>query len=115
VHLSVPPSIFLFTTPAPTDIHTLSLHDALPISPRRRPDPARRGLPRGGHPGRPVARRASRPAPRHTSEEDALRLRRALRLHPRLRASSAGWDRNPRAEVGAQEAEAAVVRLRRQP
>src|SRR5690606_41563967 len=28
----IPPAIFFFTAPAPTEIYTLSLHDALPIS-----------------------------------------------------------------------------------
>src|SRR5689334_25259605 len=31
----MPPIIFLFTDPAPTEIYTLSLHDALPICDRR--------------------------------------------------------------------------------
>src|SRR5438132_9435669 len=33
---------FFYTVPATTDIYTLSLHDALPISPRRRGDSAGR-------------------------------------------------------------------------
>src|SRR5207248_10496645 len=36
-----------FTLPAPTETHTLSLHDALPISARRRAQPRRRRT-RGG-------------------------------------------------------------------
>src|SRR5437016_14202728 len=47
-------SRFFFNDPAPTEIYTLSLHDALPISTRRAgrhgndPGPARRGRSRGG-------------------------------------------------------------------
>src|SRR5688572_33214084 len=33
--------VFFFTDPAPTQIYTLSLHDALPISPRSRRSPTR--------------------------------------------------------------------------
>src|SRR5438132_7267760 len=33
--MSVPPSSFFFTNTASTEIYTLSLHDALPISPKR--------------------------------------------------------------------------------
>src|SRR2546425_12681583 len=40
---------FFFNDPAPTEIYTLSLHDALPICPgRRRRDRARGGRARGG-------------------------------------------------------------------
>src|ERR1051325_10415036 len=38
-------AVFFFNDTAPTDIYTLSLHDALPISPRPRP---RADGPRGG-------------------------------------------------------------------
>ena len=63
----------------------------------------------------PLARLAPRPAARHAAEEDALRLRRAGRLRPRLRPRAARRDRHARAEVGEEEAQAAVVRGRRQP
>ena len=54
--------------------------------------------------------------PRDTPlQEDAVRLRRALRLRPRVRARAADRPRGPRAEVGEEEAEAAVVRGRRAP
>ena len=81
----------------------------------RRADPARGGLAGGGDRGGPLARGAPRAAARHAAEEDALRLRRALRLRPRVRARPARRDRDARAEVGAEEAEAAVVRGRRPP
>src|SRR5438874_10421120 len=35
--LSVNVFVFYFNTPAPTELYTLSLHDALPISARQRP------------------------------------------------------------------------------
>ena len=54
-------------------------------------------------------------AARHAAQEDALRLRRAGRLRPRLRARAAGRDRDARAEVGEEEAQAAVLRRRRAP
>ncbi len=54
--------------------------------------------------------RPPRAAARHAAEAGAVRLRRALRLHPRLRARAAGRDRDAGAEVGQEEAEAAVVR-----
>ena len=53
--------------------------DARPAPAGRRADPARGGLPRGGDRGRPLPRGAPRAAARHAAEEDALRLRRAVR------------------------------------
>ena len=54
--------------------------------------------------------------PRDThAEEDALRLRRALRVRARLRARPPDRPRRARAEVGEEEAEAAVLRGRRPP
>src|SRR5205823_13665612 len=44
-------SCFFFTTPAPTETYTLSLHDALPISPRGPALECRRG--RASAPSRP--------------------------------------------------------------
>src|SRR5258705_11053110 len=63
---------FFFNDTATTEIYTLSLHDALPIS----PSPA--GTPGPGRPPRGAARaaRAPRPNPRseeHTSELQSLR------------------------------------------
>src|SRR3989441_4989545 len=54
---------FFFNDTATTEIYTLSLHDALPIcargAVRRAPDPARRGLRRGGSRPRPPTGRAA--------------------------------------------------------
>src|SRR2546425_12650061 len=54
---------FFFNDTATTEIYTLSLHDALPIcargAVRRAPDPARRGLRRGGSRTRPPTGRAA--------------------------------------------------------
>ena len=58
---------------------------------------------------------APRPSARHAAEEDAVRLRRARRLRPRVRPRPARRDRDARAEVGQEEAQAAVVRRRREP
>src|SRR5438046_7064306 len=69
-----PPSpsrcVFFFTDTAPTDIYTLSLHDALPISRLRSP---RRSSQRQGGLG-PGARSPLRPArsEEHTSELQSL-------------------------------------------
>src|SRR5262245_64060048 len=69
------PLFFFFNDTAPTEIYTLSLHDALPISaPARRPAAGA-----GTGPGRrdSWARRAARPRRRrseeHTSELQSLR------------------------------------------
>ena len=51
----------------------------------------------------------------HAAEEDALRLRRDLRLRARLRARASCRPRRARAQVGEEEAEAAVLRGRRAP
>ena len=51
----------------------------------------------------------------HAAEEGALRVRRAVRIRARVRARPADRARGPRAEVGAQEAQAAVVRVGRPP
>src|SRR5262245_62991116 len=69
---------FFFTDPATTEIYTLSLHDALPISARRADSAARR--PRGAAAQRTAARRSPRRSPlepgrseEHTSELQSLR------------------------------------------
>src|SRR5581483_10509372 len=96
----------------------LRLRDA----PDARQASAGRGAPaaRGGVLGRgrrdgPVTRKPSRAAARHAAQADAVRVRRTVGLHPRLRARPAYRSRRARAEVGAQEAEAAVVRVGRLP
>ena len=76
-------------------------------------DPPRGGLPRGRHRGRALTRRASVDAPGHAPQEDALRLRRALRLRPRVWARPPDRPRRSRAQVGEEEAQPAVVRGRR--
>src|SRR5216684_8516415 len=70
---------FFFNDTATTEIYTLSLHDALPISVRRRPRGARgdaAGHPRPG--GRPAA------AGRQRSEEHTSELQSRLHLVCRL-------------------------------
>src|SRR5438876_4799185 len=63
--LSMCPIVFFFDDTAPTEIYTLSLHDALPISGDHRP--AGRGLPTPGRrPG--VSRADRRRSEEHTSE-----------------------------------------------
>src|SRR2546425_3756819 len=75
--------LFFFNDTATTEIYTLSLHDALPISSTPDPRPARRSAARGRRPrpGRARDSRASRPLPRapsgrrseeHTSELQSL-------------------------------------------
>src|SRR3989440_7869669 len=70
---------FFFNDPAPTEIYTLSLHDALPISPRR--------YPRGGEQSQDARRGeqsqdARRPAP-HLQPDPAARPRPRLARHRR--------------------------------
>src|SRR3546814_14039661 len=77
---------FFFNDTATTEIytyrHTLSLHDALPISDRRHPAGARVGLlrrdpRRGGRPGGtapPLRARARRPAARGRGDRKSTRL-----------------------------------------
>src|SRR5689334_23948219 len=55
------PFIFLFNDTSPTQIYTLSLHDALPIWARRPPPPTRRRSPAARR--RPTCRRASSSPP----------------------------------------------------
>src|ERR1044072_8054960 len=60
------PYFFFFNDPPPTEIYPLPLHDALPISRRRR---ARTRRPRGrGAPSGPPSRWASARSEEHTSE-----------------------------------------------
>src|SRR5438876_9195990 len=61
------PFLFFFHAPATPEIYTLSLHDALPISRRRR------AARRGGRPSR--ARRAGRACRRGTSRRSSGRTR----------------------------------------
>src|SRR5207253_7017358 len=58
------PSIF-FTDPPPTEIYTLSLHDALPISARRPRPTFSRSAPSVRRPRRRRRARRRRPAARH--------------------------------------------------
>src|SRR5256885_13165493 len=83
-------SFFFFNDTATTEIYTLSLHDALPISrgagrSRRKSDPARRGRWRGpqASPGCPRGSRAPRGAPRR-SEEHTSELQSPCNLVCRL-------------------------------
>src|SRR5207249_11385914 len=63
--------LFFFTNPAPTDIYTLSLHDALPISSQRAIHvahrPAERAVHRLAHPVEDVVHHVAR-SEEHTSE-----------------------------------------------
>src|ERR1043165_7841576 len=59
---------FFFNDTATTEIYTLSLHDALPISPPRRAPPCRRRRRRGG------AARPCPPARRRGTEEETAEL-----------------------------------------
>src|SRR5258707_8770896 len=58
---------FFFNDTATTEIYTLSLHDALPISGRRRP-PRSTGTAGARRAGRPPARRGPARSEEHTSE-----------------------------------------------
>src|SRR5205823_12312084 len=71
---------FFFNDPPTTEIYTLSLHDALPIS--TRPRSGRGGLP-GGWFGRPPRRRGAA-SPRGRSEEHTSELQSLAYLVCRL-------------------------------
>src|SRR5438132_9739077 len=63
--------LFFFNDPSTTEIYTLSLHDALPISRRRSPRAGRRNRPPGSpRPRRPPScrHRRSHRSEEHTSE-----------------------------------------------
>src|SRR5947209_19414974 len=75
-----PPLLFFFTLPAPTDLYTLSLHDALPISEARHR--ARLGLGTGRTLSRQTGLRQSRR--RHVAIRSVLspaRDRKSTRLN----------------------------------
>src|SRR5207244_12904671 len=72
-------SFFFFNAPAPTDIYTLSLHDALPIS----GGAARHPL-SGGRPEGPPRRSARPPGPGSRSEEHTSELQSPDHLVCRL-------------------------------
>src|SRR3954451_24185136 len=80
-------------------------HEGARIPRRGSRDRARDRLPRGLH-GRPA---------RVADGEDALRRRRAQRLPARMRVRAPSGPRGPDAQVGQEEAQAALVRRRRQP
>src|SRR2546429_6651453 len=80
---------FFFNDTATTEIYTLSLHDALPISPRRRERARARGGARCGDPGRErtrggEARRRRELSHRRRSEEHTSELQSRLHLVCRL-------------------------------
>src|SRR2546429_4864521 len=82
-------SFFFFNDTATTEIYTLSLHDALPISPAARAArPARYDTPGTGTRARATrtraARRAPRRPPRRRSEEHTSELQSRLHLVCRL-------------------------------
>src|SRR3712207_9552396 len=60
-------SFFFFNDTATTEIYTLSLHDALPISGRRSPRPAGPVGPAAGRSRRPAASAACRSGPASSS------------------------------------------------
>src|SRR3712207_8026741 len=60
--------LFFFNDTATTEIYTLSLHDALPISPRGRPVPWRRSGSRRRPWSSPPPGRSRRRSEEHTSE-----------------------------------------------
>src|SRR5437868_15040748 len=72
---------FFFLDPAPTDIYTLSLHDALPISPRVSRSNSRRS--KGSPTSSPGAGRFS-PSRRDRSEEHTSELQSRFDLVCRL-------------------------------
>src|SRR5206468_12654411 len=87
------PSLFSFTAPAPTEIYTLSLHDALPIcmppSTHRTEPPGRAGAGPGGVTSRvgttrPFRALSARNAVRRRSEEHTSELQSRSDLVCRL-------------------------------
>src|SRR3990172_840819 len=100
---------------APARLRLRDPPDARQAPAGRRADPARGGIPRRARRGRPLPRRAPGDAARHAPQEDPVRVRRALGLRPRVRARPPRRHRDARAEVGAEEAPAAVLRGRSPP
>src|SRR5207249_9995745 len=87
--LSLLSSFFFFHDPAPTEIYTLSLHDALPIcssAPRRRGSSQRRcgRLWRGASPAMPDSTRGARAGRSSRSEEHTSELQSRFDLVCRL-------------------------------
>src|SRR2546429_6540140 len=80
------PLFFFFTDTATTEIYTLSLHDALPISYRHRSHPvcARWKSGKSGRPTRPRILRACAACPGKRSEEHTSELQSRLHLVCRL-------------------------------
>src|SRR3712207_7045667 len=81
-------NIFFFNDTATTEIYTLSLHDALPISPARAPPPRRRarGRPRRtsrprGSARRAVDTRAPSDEPAHRTGSPLSQDRKSTRLN----------------------------------
>src|SRR2546422_10016144 len=74
--------VFFFNDTATTEIYTLSLHDALPISARL--SPRRRSSPAGRRQGKGRRRRAARRRRRWRSEEHTSELQSRLHLVCRL-------------------------------
>ena len=74
---------------APARLRLGDAPDARAAPAGRRADPARGGLARRGDRGDPLPRRAPEPPARHAAQEDAVRVRRALGLHRRVRATCA--------------------------
>src|SRR5436190_22267084 len=68
--VSTPYAFFFFNDTATTEIYTLSLHDALPISARRRCSPPRRV--RAAAPRTPPARSSATPAARRDRKSTRL-------------------------------------------
>src|SRR5690625_7913103 len=82
--------LFFFTDPATTEIYTLSLHDALPIS-GDQPEAHRPGkCPGTGHPGSPSC------APRPRSEEHTSELQSRGHLVCRLLLEKKKKKRRPK-------------------
>src|SRR2546429_9840583 len=78
---------FFFNDTATTEIYTLSLHDALPISQACRSWPAHRRAPRAEFPPRPrrqLSPHWQRPHPGFRSEEHTSELQSRLHLVCRL-------------------------------
>src|SRR2546422_8553235 len=77
---------FFFNDTATTEIYTLSLHDALPISAPASgaPTACRPGLRRRRHRGRPARRRRRSPGRHARSEEHTSELQSRLHLVCRL-------------------------------